>query len=313
MAEPGNCPACGAVETTSAFAASDIRYGTPGEFTIIRCGNCGTGRTSPSLEDVSAWYPSSYQNFLARDSATDRIFVRSAARYVGSGTGTRRALSALVPATDLGGPVTKATRVLDVGAGSGHMVGALRQRGVDAWGVEPSSDAVRRAHARGVPTIEVGTLSVFADRHPDARWDVIRFWHTLEHMREPRVDLDVAHGLLAPGGRVVVGVPNFGGVLSRATRQDWGHLDAPRHYTHFTATGVRAVLRRSGFHVSRVRTVAVMGGLPATIMYRLRREAKPSMAMMLLAHPAEVLLAALGNGDGLLAVASRVDRGATDA
>ncbi len=303
MADPHPCPACGSTRQSGQLIARDLRYGGEGDFLIVRCGDCGTGRTSPALEDVSRWYPDTYQNFLGRDSVFDRIFIRATGSYVGTRrTGRQRALAAVVPACDLGGTVTTEMTMLDVGAGSGHMVGALHRLGIDAWGVEPSSAAVQHATRRGVTTVEVGTLDTFIEAHPDMRWDVIRFWHTLEHMRSPADDLSIAAAVLKPGGRIVIGVPNFGGAMSRVMGPSWDGLEVPRHYTHFTRAGLRAVMERANLEVNRVRTVAVMGVTPASVLHRIGSRALPSTALMLISHPVEVALAAAGQGDGLLAI-----------
>jgi SAM-dependent methyltransferase len=288
----------------------DLRYGGEGEFVIVSCPQCGTGRTSPALPDVSDWYPVSYQNFLGRDSIFDRIFIRATRANITGDAPRRRAVSWLVPAADLGGPVAPGMRVLDVGAGSGHMIGALRRGGVDAWGVEPSADAVAHARARGVNTVQHGVLESFVKAHQEDRWDIVRFWHTLEHMPDPLEDLSLARSILAPTGRVVIGVPNFGGAMGRLTGAAWDGLEIPRHYTHFTASGLAEIMGRAGFAVQRMRTVAVMGVTPASVLHRLGRGSFPSIPLMVLTHPLEMMLAAFGRGDGLLAI-GRPQNGST--
>jgi hypothetical protein len=90
--------------------------------------------------------------------------------------------------------------------------------------------------------------------------------------------------------------------MSRLTGAAWDGLEVPRHYTHFTADGLAAIMERAGFAVGRMRTVAVMGVTPASVLHRLGRSAFPSLPLMVLAHPLEMLLATFRAGDGLLAV-----------
>ncbi len=77
-------------------------------------------------------------------------------------------------------------------------------------------------------------------------FDVVTMWHVLEHVHSP-VDLLVGlRELLAPGGVVVVSVPNFGSVQSRVFGGAWFHLDPPRHVIHFDRATLGDVLDRAG-------------------------------------------------------------------
>ncbi|HEV2753975.1 MAG TPA: hypothetical protein VGV36_09100, partial [Solirubrobacteraceae bacterium] len=45
---------------------------------------------------------------------------------------------------------------------------------------------------------------------------------------------------------VLVGVPNLASAQARTGGPVWFHLDVPRHRTHFTAPGLRALARATG-------------------------------------------------------------------
>jgi SAM-dependent methyltransferase len=79
----------------------------------------------------------------------------------------------------------------------------------------------------------------------------VTLWHVLEHLDDPGAALAHVATLLAPGGMLVVGVPNAGSAQARIGRDRWFHLDLPRHRTHFTPAGLRALLERRGFTVLR--------------------------------------------------------------
>ena len=68
----------------------------------------------------------------------------------------------------------------------------------------------------------------------------------LEHLDDPGAALERIAGWLAPGGLLLVGVPNLASVQARAGGARWYHLDVPRHRTHFTVAGLHALLRRHG-------------------------------------------------------------------
>jgi SAM-dependent methyltransferase len=211
-----------------------------------------------------------------------------------------------VPAAELGGVLPRGARVLDVGAGSGHAVAALRAAGLDAHGIEPSARAVTAARVAGVDTVFQGRFEE-AELEPVA-WDVIRFWHTLEHLERPVEALRRARAALSPGGRVVVGVPNFGGAGRRLFGAAWDGLELPRHLHHFTPRTLARAFGVAGLTVTSMRTAPIMGVLAGSIDARTRRgdvqrPAADRTAIRLVLYPLEWAFAALGAGDGIVAVA----------
>ena len=59
--------------------------------------------------------------------------------------------------------------------------------------------------------------------------DVIAAWHVLEHLRDPWRLLEAAARRLAPGGVLVLALPNPQALQFRLLGRFWTHVDAPRH------------------------------------------------------------------------------------
>ena len=132
-------------------------------------------------------------------------------------------------------------RVLDAGAGRGRLVAELRRRGYEAHGIDSSA---RQAG---------GAVPAALDRRargggPGRRGPLAR----AEHLDDPLAALERVRGWLAPGGLVMLGVPNAASLQARLAGPAWMHWDAPRHRQHFTPAGVSALLGRAG--LDRVRT-----------------------------------------------------------
>lgn len=142
------------------------------------------------------------------------------------------------------GGVARGGRVLDAGAGTGRLVVALREAGYDAAGIDPSprSELVAR---EGI------------EEHSDSGLHAVVLWHVLEHLDDPGAALRRVAGWLAPGGLVVVGVPNVRSLQARIAGDEWFHLDLPRHRTHFTPAGLEAVLAGAGFRIEHVRHLVI--------------------------------------------------------
>jgi SAM-dependent methyltransferase len=92
-------------------------------------------------------------------------------------------------------PVSKS---LDVGAANGAFVDFLRELGVDAHGLDPDP-----AMQRG--TIRNGTA---AELNHGETFGLVTYHDVLEHTLDPREELLHASRLLAPGGFLVVDVPD---------------------------------------------------------------------------------------------------------
>jgi 2-polyprenyl-3-methyl-5-hydroxy-6-metoxy-1,4-benzoquinol methylase len=301
------CRLCGATTARTVLTGTDHREGMGGEFSVVVCDGCRLARVQPWPERPMDWYPAAYQQHTAQ-TITGRA-VEAAIRSTATRSmpaALRRIATAVVPDADMGGPLRPGSSLLDVGAGNGTAVRALRDAGVDAHGIEPAATAVAAARAGGVDTVVEGTL----EDNPlsDRRWDVVRMYQTLEHMPDPVAALEAARALLAPGARVVIGVPNFGAANRRAFGGSWDGLELPRHLHHFTRSSLARVLDRAGLAVRDMRTVALFGLLPASADARTAGGSRQrgwgrSVPLRAVLYPVELLTAAAGGGDGLIAVA----------
>lgn len=114
--------------------------------------------------------------------------------------------------------IAPAGPVLDVGAGDGALLDALTARGRQALGLE-------REGTR--PDVRAAELSDI-----DGTWAAIVFWHSLEHLRNPGPEIERAAALLAPGGVLVIAVPNADSLQAQLFGDRWLALDLPRHLVH---------------------------------------------------------------------------------
>jgi ubiquinone/menaquinone biosynthesis C-methylase UbiE len=93
-------------------------------------------------------------------------------------------------------------RVLEVGAGRGHLVGHLRERGVEALGVDLNPHAVEHAVT---PALEV--MDATALEFEDGSFDALVSFHAIEHI--PDIDGALAEmvRVVRPGGTLVLVYP----------------------------------------------------------------------------------------------------------
>ncbi|MET0592096.1 MAG: class I SAM-dependent methyltransferase [Polyangiaceae bacterium] len=106
--------------------------------------------------------------------------------------------------------VPAGARVLEVGCSSGYIGKLLMAvKGCSVAGIEVDPRAAEEARSNGLNVFE-GSLEDPAFRASiNERWDVILATDVLEHLRDPAPVLEHFKEWLAPGGRVIIAVPNI--------------------------------------------------------------------------------------------------------
>ena len=203
----------------------EVRDPLTGEtFSVVSCTQCNLGQTTPQPDDLGRYY---------------------GPRYYGNrhGLTLRHCISRRLGFINAALPDGEGRRLLDIGCADGSFLLEARQAGWDVTGTELDPLTARQAG------LDVrGEISELREGAP---FDCITMWHTLEHMRDiPRMLTNVA-GLLKPEGRLIIAVPDFGGMQAQLFGPKWLHVDVPRHLYHFTAGSLRHALANAGFSVQR--------------------------------------------------------------
>lgn len=190
-------------------------------FSILECQNCIIGQTFPQPENLQKYY----------------------SRYHGNRHGFTAGFRAWRQTKLLGRPSGNGC-LLDIGCGEGTFLRAAGKRGWKTFGTEINS---KRHENSGLAIFE--SLAEIEEKCGVGTFEAITMWHSLEHFRNPLEILMAAYRLLAPQGRLLASVPNYGGLQARFFGKNWFHIDAPRHLFHFDHAAIQAMLERCGFSV----------------------------------------------------------------
>ena len=266
------CPLCGDARSRAVMVATDLLYGCPGEFTLVRCQTCRHVflNPRPTLADIGQFYPADYGPFrggtiancklqIANCGATDRHEKRSAADPR-SWRWLRRVVlwwidsrAAPIPKFQISNFKSQITsRALELGCSHGAFLQQLREHQWECLGIEPAAEVARIAAERGFD-VRVGSLESVVATDPQTfapgSFDAIFAWMVIEHLHDPVATLRLARELLKPGGTLSFSVPNFGCWERRAFGRFWYALQLPTHLQHFTASSLGRLLQTSGFEL----------------------------------------------------------------
>lgn len=239
------CPFCGGAIALHYTGVRDRLLTTPMEFSLYECRACGAGLLNPApTGDTSAFYPAHYLSGQeASVGAGGGLDVERWYRYNQYAYDFR--LFAKATGTEIGA----IDSYVDLGCGSGERVTYVGERGCrQAVGV----DKFEFAKAR--PQREAHIINAdLRDFSPARQFRCASLFHVLEHLEEPASVLaHVRDAVLAPGGNLIVQVPNYGSLESAWFKQRWFGLDLPRHYWHFNEEAMRALLASTGYRVRAI-------------------------------------------------------------
>ena len=147
-------------------------------------------------------------------------------------------------------------RLLDVGAADGLLSRLLTERGWKVTGLE-ADEAAAAAGAAHCERMIVADLD--AGIPPlEGEFDAIVCADVLEHLRDPRGTLVALRGALAPGGEILLSIPNVAHLWVRLSLlagrfeyADRGILDRT-HLRFFTRRSLQALIADAGFRVTRM-------------------------------------------------------------
>lgn len=232
------CPLCGTDGPPEhlADARDEIRH-RPGRFGIARCRDCGLVFTSPrpTAGALGRYYEDVYSGEV-----TARM------RRALTSPGMRALLGGRLALLRRHAALSSGSRLCDVGCSYGTLLDeAHRRLGCSVAGCDPDAGSLEHSVAPAGADLRLGDLS--AAGFDVSSFDAVTFFHSLEHTPDPVAALREARRILAPGGTLVVEVPNWGALWRRLLGRFWFPLLVPQHLVHFELATLRAAAERAGF------------------------------------------------------------------
>jgi 2-polyprenyl-3-methyl-5-hydroxy-6-metoxy-1,4-benzoquinol methylase len=148
----------------------------------------------------------------------------------------------------------KGGRLLEIGPWIGIFSCNAKDAGFDVTAIEMNAQCVDFLNnVVGVKAIQSSDPAAAMDAM-NKKFDVIALWHCLEHLPKPWFVVERAVQRLAPGGILLIAVPNIESYDFSVLKAEWLHLDAPRHLFFYTSRSLERLCRANGLETLELTT-----------------------------------------------------------
>lgn len=151
-------------------------------------------------------------------------------------------------------------RLLDVGCGEGFVLEAFASDGWDVIGIDHSRAGVEGINPHMASFVEQGNLFILLEQHiaSGEQHDLVWLGNVLEHVLDPVGLLRALRQLVAPGGLLVVVVPNDGTeyheeLFAEGAIPERFWIAIPDHISYFTGESLRRTAAHTGWAVQEIQ------------------------------------------------------------
>lgn len=255
------CNYCGRDDTQFINEGFDLLLNRPGQYRLVQCKNCDLIYQNPQLtrDELGEHYPADYLAYSNEETRTTYV------EQISANHNHERKYQRIKKHHPRPG------HILDVGCAAGEFLYVMSQHNWQTTGVELSESAAQYARDKLGLTVKLGTL--IEARLPDNQFDVIVFWHVLEHVLDPKATLKEAARVLKPNGLLVLGLPNPDSIEAKLFKGAWRGWDQPRHLHLFTPSVIKRYVQELGFTITSLESFGGrLSGLLLSLEFKLKAD-----------------------------------------
>lgn len=250
MVHYNECPLCQRKNISLLFVCKD-HFISKEKFPLFRCNECGFIFTQdhPDKLHIANYYNS--DDYISHSNTskgiTNRLYQAARKFMLKRKAGIVREASGL-----------RTGKLLDIGCGTGHFAGYMKENGWSVQGIEINEEARDFAKTRfGIDVKQPSEISMLQD----GAFDCITLWHVLEHFDDPIEYASQIKRLLKPGGKCIFALPNCNSFDAEHYSGYWAAWDVPRHLWHFSPSTFMIFAEKTGFSSGALKN------LPLDVFY----------------------------------------------
>ncbi|MGH7145592.1 MAG: class I SAM-dependent methyltransferase [Planctomycetota bacterium] len=138
-------------------------------------------------------------------------------------------------------------RVLEVGCGEGHLMNRMDRTKYEVIGLDSNTDCIKAAQAKGL-NCHIGFAGPNHEQLKGKRFDLIFFFHLLEHLDNPAAFLSTMRSMLTDTGMIVLSVPNENRMMLKICTETFDY--PPNHLFRYSDNGLKHLYRDCGFEAA---------------------------------------------------------------
>ena len=207
----GTCPQCGS-DASLYFQATDVNQKLSGAtFDYYRCVRCKLLFLDPIPEDLPSYFPS--DRHRTPQSLEQLVQLEKKLHW---------RVELVQKYKDKG-------NLLEIGSSYGAFAYGAELAGFRVEAIEMDKNCCDFINAMTNVTTINTTDIVQTMIARNKTYDIIAFWHSIEHISDHWAVLKQCKRVLRPGGVLIISTPNPYSIQFKLFKQYWMHLDAPRH------------------------------------------------------------------------------------
>jgi len=148
-------------------------------------------------------------------------------------------------------PYRKNNKILDVGCGNGFFLETAKEKGWDVYGTEFSEKAIEILKEKGINSFK-GKLEI--ENFKEQMFDVITSFEVIEHINNPKNEINKFYNLLRTGGLLYITTPNFNSISRNLLIEKWNIINYPEHLTYYTPKTLKKLLTENDFKKIKLKT-----------------------------------------------------------
>lgn len=248
------CKVCLNSEGLTEYMVKEMMFGIREEFNYFQCNACNCLQILKMPDNMEQYYPPNYYSYSSQASKNKKSIIGFLKKernkyavfnkgFAGKMMYNRFPIAEFRALSEV--PITRQSKILDVGCGSGFFLLELQKLGFENLvGVDPylNKDI---SYENGVKVLKKSIHDVKNNK------DVIIFHHSFEHLHDPLETLQSVYKLLNKGGYCIIRVPTSSSYAWKHYKEHWVQLDAPRHFFIHSLESMEFLTKKVGLHLEK--------------------------------------------------------------
>lgn len=148
----------------------------------------------------------------------------------------------------------KTNKLIDIGCGIGYFLEVAKKRGWDVYGTEFTEEAVQICETKGIK-MKMGYLN--PSNYIKDEFDIVTSFEVLEHINNPREEIENFKKILRTGGLVYLTTPNFNSILRYKLQNNYDVINYPEHLSYYTNRTLNYLFEMSEFKKIKIQATGI--------------------------------------------------------